>query len=180
MRRKCVPLSRKSGSKRQNHVPFIKKCVENAYPRAEIGCLGLPVPGQTLEFWGAILNPLSLLLLYYYYYNTPARRHKLRCLFLSVLIFVRASAPCLANFDPRPTGGRADGRAPAAPDGRTGACGARSTERLRRSLTARLRRECLVPKTIYVCPRFTLPVHRPNAYEGKSARHGGKRKLLDV
>ena len=44
-----------------------------------------PLDSQLLAF--------SLLLL-----NTPARRHKLRCLFLSVLIFVRASALRLADL----------------------------------------------------------------------------------
>ena len=90
---------------------------------------------------GSKLLVLSLLLV-----DLPARRHKLGCLCLSALISSRASAPRLADFDPRPTGGRAGGRAPAAPDGRAGACGARSTERLRRSLTARLRRDGLIPK----------------------------------
>ena len=103
----------------------------------------------------------------------PARRHKLGCFCLSALISSRASAPRLADFDPRPTGGRAGGRAPAAPDGRAGACGARSTERLRRSLTARLRRDGLIPKTkTYLWPCFTLPLHLPSAYEASSARHG--------
>ena len=40
-----------------------QKMHKNAHRRAEIGCLDLTQPGQGLEFWGAILNPLSLLLL---------------------------------------------------------------------------------------------------------------------
>ena len=39
VRRKCVPLDRNSGSKRQKRKPFVKKCVEHAYPRAEIKLL---------------------------------------------------------------------------------------------------------------------------------------------
>lgn len=118
------------------------------------------MPSQPLAF--------SLLLV-----DLPARRHKLGCLCLSALISSRASAPRLADFDPRPTGGRAGGRAPAAPDGRAGACGARSTERLRRSLTARLRRDGLIPKKkTYLWSCFTLPLHLPSAYEASSARHG--------
>ena len=62
-RRKCNPLSKKSVSKWQKWQPFDRNSVENAYPRAEIGLLYLTRLGQRLEFWGAILNPLSLLLL---------------------------------------------------------------------------------------------------------------------
>ena len=118
VRQKHVPLGRKSGSKRQKHVPLDKKCVKNTYPRAK----SRPWTHRKSARRMGVQNPsrsqllaFSLLLV-----ELSARRHKLRCLFLSVLIFVRASAPCLANFDPRPTGGRADGRAPAAPDGRAG------------------------------------------------------------
>ena len=38
VRQKYVPLSRTSESKRQKRVPFIRKCVENANPRAENTC----------------------------------------------------------------------------------------------------------------------------------------------
>ena len=50
-------------SNMQKWQPFVRKCTKNAHRRAEIGCLDSTVPGQRLEFWGAILNPLSLLLL---------------------------------------------------------------------------------------------------------------------
>ena len=63
VRQKCVPLGGKFGSKRQKGAPFTNKCVENAYPRAEIGLLRSPDLGQSLYSEGAILNPLSLLLL---------------------------------------------------------------------------------------------------------------------
>ena len=63
VRQQCEPLGRKSGSKRQKCLPFKRKCVKNAYPRAEIGLLHVTGIGQALESEGAILNPLSLLLL---------------------------------------------------------------------------------------------------------------------
>ena len=69
VRQKRVPLGRKSASKRQKRVPLGRKCVENAYPRAEMEVIDPPVLGQALEFWGAILNPLSLLYLSLLYLN---------------------------------------------------------------------------------------------------------------
>ena len=69
---------------------------------------------------------------YSYYYNLTARRHKLGCLCLRVLISARAYASCLADLRAR------------VPIGTRGL----STERLRRSLTARLRREGLIPNRI--------------------------------
>ena len=49
--------------KLQKWQPFARNDVENAYPRAEMKVIDITVPGQSLEFGGAILNPLSLLLL---------------------------------------------------------------------------------------------------------------------
>ena len=50
-------------SKRQKCDPLSRKCVKNAYPRAEMGVIDITQISQGLEFEGAILNPLSLLLL---------------------------------------------------------------------------------------------------------------------
>ena len=66
MRQKCVPFGRNSMSNMQKWQPFVRKCVKNAYPRAEMGVITITVIGQGLEFGGAILNPLSLL-----YLNLP-------------------------------------------------------------------------------------------------------------
>ena len=63
VRQKCDPSSKKSMSKWQKWQPFNNNNVENATPRAEMEVIDPPVPGQRLEFEGAILNPLSLLLL---------------------------------------------------------------------------------------------------------------------
>ena len=63
MRQTCVPFGRNSMSNMQKWQPFIRKCVENAYPRAEMGVIDPPQTGQGVGFGGAILNPLSLLLL---------------------------------------------------------------------------------------------------------------------
>ena len=48
--------------------------LKNAYPRAEIGVIDVTQLGQRSEFWGAILNPLSLLLLEF----PPRRHHSIR------------------------------------------------------------------------------------------------------
>ena len=63
LRQKCNPLSKKSVPNLQKLHPFNKNSVRNATPRAEIMRLHLTGLGQPLEFWGAILNPLSLLYL---------------------------------------------------------------------------------------------------------------------
>ena len=67
-----------------------------------------------------------------------------------------------------------------APIGAAGACGARSTERLRRSLTARLRRDGLIPnnKNVFFWQGFIIPLHLPGAYEASGSRHGGASPTL--
>ena len=67
-----------------------------------------------------------------------------------------------------------------APIGAAGACGARSTERLRRSLTARLRRDGLIPnnKNVFFWQGFFIPLHLPGAYEASGSRHGGASPTL--
>ena len=50
-------------SKRQKCDPLSRKCVKNAYPRAEMGVIDITRRSQSLCSEGAILNPLSLLLL---------------------------------------------------------------------------------------------------------------------
>ena len=50
-------------SKRQKCDPLSRKCVKNAYPRAEMGVIDLTQLAQRLDSERAILNPLSLLLL---------------------------------------------------------------------------------------------------------------------
>ena len=81
------------------------------------------------------------------------RRFLPRASYLGIVFFLRASRRI-------------------APIGAAGACGARSTERLRRSLTARLRRDGLIPKKVHLLPCFALPLHLPGAYEASGARHG--------
>ena len=63
MRQKCAPFGRNSMSNMQKWQPFVRKGVENAYPRAEIGFLRLTVLAQSWDSEGQVLNPLSLLLL---------------------------------------------------------------------------------------------------------------------
>ena len=101
MRQKRVPLSRKSTSKpqggsktctlrqkvRQKHVPSARK------PGARRRTKG-QTPSCIFRI-RRIPNPRDKDIVLV---NTPARRHKLRCLFLSVLIIARASASRLADL----------------------------------------------------------------------------------
>ena len=50
MRQKCVPFGQNSMSNMEKWQPFVRKCVKNTYPRAEIGVIDVTVLGQPLEF----------------------------------------------------------------------------------------------------------------------------------